>query len=313
MTPLLIPGSAPFPGAGEAGAALSALLWGSSGIVIALIRPPLSAPAINLGKNVVATVCFVAALWAWSGSPVPQGLDARGLWVFGASGFLGLAICDTFLMRSLLDIGPQRMSLVFLLVPVLTGLIAMAPPFSETPPLLAWLGMGICIAGIGIALLRHAERAVDPARFRRGVRSAVLAAVFQAIAILLARYGLSVRTYPILDSATVRMASGTIGLAIIGLFLGRLGTWTFELRRKRAAWMLFCASFFGTFLGILTNQFGVAWSAHAGVAATLNSLMPIYLMPLSMLFLGERFGRREVFATVIAVVGVALMVMGSMS
>jgi len=313
MLPPVPLAAVPFPGAGEASAALSALLWGSSGVVIALIRPPLSAAAINLGKNLVATLCFVAMLWTWSGSPVPQGLDARGLWVFCASGFLGLAICDTFLMRSLLDIGPQRMSLVFLLVPVLTALVAMLPPFSETPPPLAWLGMGICIAGISVAVLRHAERAVDPGRFRRGVRNALVAAVFQAIAILLARYGLSVRTYPILDSATVRMASGTIGLALIGLFVGRLGTWTMELRRKKTALMLFGASFFGTFLGILMNQFGVAWSAHAGVAATLNSLMPIYLMPLSVFFLDERFGRREVMATSIAVAGVALMVLGSVS
>ena len=123
----------PFEWAGEASAALSALLWGSSGVVIALIRPPLSAGAINLGKNLAATVCFVAMLWSMTGSPIPQGLDGRAIAVFCASGFLGLAVCDTFLMRSLLDIGPQRMTLVFLLVPVLTAIAAMLPPFSEMP------------------------------------------------------------------------------------------------------------------------------------------------------------------------------------
>ena len=309
LSPLLA--EVPFPWAGELSAALSALLWGSSGVVIALIKPPLSAAAINLGKNVFATVCFVIALWCWTGTPIPQGLTTKAFWIFCGSGFLGLAVCDTFLMRSLLDIGPQRMTLVFLVVPVLTGLAAMLPPFSETPPLLAWLGMGVCLFGITVAVLRHADKAVDPARFRRGVRNAALAAVFQAAAILLARYGLAVDESPVLDSAVVRMAAGTVGLALIGLLIGRLGSWTGELKRKKAALMLFSASFFGTFIGILTNQFGVAWSTHTGVAATLNSLMPIYLMPLSVLFLQEKFGKHEVLATVIAVAGVALMMMGS--
>jgi drug/metabolite transporter (DMT)-like permease len=250
-------------------------------------------------------------LWVVTGSPIPQGLDLRATLVFCASGFLGLAVCDTFLMRSLLDIGPQRMTLVFLAVPVLTGLAAILPPWSEMPPPMAWAGMLVCLFGITMAVLRHADKAVDPVRFKRGVRNAALAAVFQSAAILLARYGLSVHDAPILDSAVVRMAAGTFGLAFMGLLIGRLGAWTGELRRKKAALMLFAASFFGTFLGILTNQFGVAWAKHTGVATTLNSLMPIYLMPLSMLFLEEKFGKHEVLATVIAVTGIALMMLGS--
>ena len=311
MPPPFLLTAPPFEWAGEASAALSALLWGSSGVVIALIRPPLSAAAINLGKNAAATFCFVAMLWVVTGSPVPQGLDGRAIAVFCASGFLGLAVCDTFLMRSLLDIGPQRMTLVFLIVPVLTALAAILPPFSEVPPPVAWIGMLVCLFGITMSVLRHADKAVDPPRFRRGVRNAVLAAVFQSAAILLARYGLNVDEAPILDSAVVRMAAGTFGLAFMGLLVGRLGAWTGELKRKKAALMLFGASFFGTFLGILANQGGVAWAKHTGVAATLNSLMPIYLMPLSVLFLEEKFGKHEVLATVIAVAGVALMMMGS--
>ncbi len=75
--------------------------------------------------------------------------------------------------------------------------------------------------------------------------------------------------------------------------------------------MLCGASFFGTFIGILSNQAGLLWAVHAGVATTLNSLMPIYLMPLSMIYLGQRFGKRAIVATLIAVAGVALMMLGS--
>lgn len=308
--PLLLT-AAPFPYAGELSAALSALLWGSAGIVIARITPPMSAGAINYGKNLFATACFVALLWIVSGSPLPQNLDTETLWIFIASGFLGLALCDTFLMRSLLDIGPQRMSTVFLCVPALAALIAVLPPFSERTDWTVWVGIAVCLGGILIAVRRHPDHDVDPIRFRRGVRNAMLAALFQTAAILLARYGLYEVDAPLLDSAVIRMAAGTVGLVLIGGVTGRLGSWHRQLAVPKSAAMLFGASFFGTFIGILSNQAGLLWAVHAGVATTLNSLMPIYLMPLSMIYLGQRFGKRAVLATLVAVAGIALMMLGS--
>ena len=303
--------SAPFPWAGELGAASSALLWASAGIIIARIRPALTAGALNYGKNLTATVCFVLLLWIVRGSPLPQGLEPQTVWIFAASGVLGLAVCDTFLMRSLLDIGPQRMSLVFLAVPAMTAMIAALPPLSESMGWAVWAGIGLCISGITLTILRVHGPDVDRARMRRGVRNAFLAAVFQTAAILLARYGLKQANAPLLDSAVVRMLAGTVGIVVVGALAGRLGGWHRQLRHPKAAGMLFTASFFGTFLGILSNQVGLLWAAHAGVATTLNSLMPIYLLPLSVVFLHERFGKREMIATLIAVAGVALMMLGS--
>ena len=307
LAPILA--EAPFAWAGELNAALSAVLWGSAHIVFARIRPPIAAAALNLGKNAFATVFFVLALWIVSGSPIPTGLDAEALVIFAASGFLGLAVCDTLLMRSLLDLGPQRMTLLFLAVPVLVALIAALPPLSEAQPVGAWVGMLVCIGGIAMAVRRRSEDHADPVRFRRGVRTGLLAALFQTVAILLARHGLAGENAPLLDSAVVRMAAGTLGVILMGAFTRRLGGWTREVKRPDAFWMLMAASFVGTFLGILTNQFGLAWSAHAGVATTLNSMMPIYLLPLSVIFLGERFGKREVLATFVAMGGVAWMLL----
>ena len=307
----LVLASAPFPGAGEAAAAISALLWASAGIVIARIHPPISAGAINYGKNLVATICFVAMLWIVTGSPMPHGLDVNTALIFAASGFLGLTLCDTFLMRSLLDIGPQRMSTVLLCVPALATILAVFPPLAERPGWPVWLGIAVCISGILLAVRRHPERDLDPVRFQRGIRNAFLAAIFQAAAILLARYGLHKVQAPILESAVIRIGAGTVGLIVLGGFMGRLGSWHRQLSRPKAAAMLFGASFVGTFLGILTNQAGLLWATHAGVATTLNSLLPIYLLPLSAYYLKERFGARAILATLVAVAGVALMVLGS--
>lgn len=310
MPPAGTPSAPPFPSAGEASAALSALLWASIGIVFARMKDRVSPVALNLGKNAAATVFFVALLWIWKGRPWPAGLDGGAVAVFAASGVLGLTFCDTLLLRSLLTIGPQRTSVIFLLVPVLTALVAMLPPFGERPPGMAWAGMGVCLGGILLAIRTPRHFPGDAATFRRGARDAFFASCLQAGAVLLARYGLSVEANPVLDSAVVRLAAGTLGLLVLGVATGRLARWGRQLRPVGTAATICAASFVGTFLGILTNQVGLLWAAHAGVATTLNSLMPIYLVPLSMAFLGERFGVRGLLATLFAVAGVALMMLG---
>ncbi len=311
MSAPLIPPTAPFPWAGELSAALSALLWGASGIVFARIRPPISAAALNLCKNTLALVCFVALLWIFTGSPLPRGLDGRAWLVFTVSGFLGLTLCDTFLLRSLIEIGPQRMTLLFLIVPVLTALVTTLPPFGESAPWTAWAGMLICLAGMAMAIVRRYEQPVEAARFRRGIRYALFAALFQVMAVLLARYGLAVHQSPVLDTAVVRIGSGIAGLILIGALSGSLARWRRDLSSSRTVGMIAGAAFFGAFMGIGLNQMGLQWAAHTGVATTLNSLMPVYLVPLSAIFLGERFSRRSILGTFIAVAGVALMMLGS--
>ncbi len=297
----------PFAHAGELTAALSALLWASAGIVFARIHPPVSAAAINLGKNVTACICFAALLLVATGAPIPLDVPRAPLLWFIASGFVGLAICDTFILKSLLEIGPQRMSLIFTLAPVLVAIGAVFPPFSESPALLGWIGMGTCLVGIVMAVLEKPDDLRPDANFGRGVRNALIGAVCQAAAILMARHGLQLAAVDARDGATIRMLAGTIGLVIIGVPGWRVLTWSQEMTRRHAGPWIFIAAFFGTFLGIWTNQIALEWATHTGVVTVLNSLMPVYLIPLSAMFLGATITRRGVVATLIAIAGIAMM------
>ncbi len=298
----------PFPFAGEVAAALSALLWASAGIVFARLRPTPSPGAINFGKNASSVLCFAVLLCFTVGAPWPAFLPGSALPWFVLSGVIGLTICDTLLLRSLQAIGPQRMSLIFTIAPIVVALVALAPPYSETPSVWGWIGMLVCISGIALAVLERPmrDRAHD-ARFKRGVRDAVLAAICQAIAVLLARYGIREADVRAEDGALVRLAAGTAGLVVIGLPAGRLIAWQRQLRNPRVFWPIFVAAFFGTFIGIWTNQLSLEWAEHTGIATVLNSLMPIYLIPLSAIFLGERHTARGWTATILAIAGIALM------
>jgi drug/metabolite transporter (DMT)-like permease len=51
----------------------------------------------------------------------------------------------------------------------------------------------------------------------------------------------------------------------------------------------------------------IAWSPHTGVAATLSSLAPVFLIPLSAVVLHERQDLRAWVSTLLAVAGIALI------
>lgn len=304
--------SAPFPYAGEACALLSSLFWALAFLVFSRLGPGVPAGAINLGKNATASVCFAVLLMLWLGAPWPAGMGTDALLLFAASGFAGLAICDTLLFRAMLVLGPQRISLLMLGAVPLTAAAALLPPWNEaTPSLAGFAGMALCLVGVALAVTERHPDPVAEAALRRGVRLGLLAAVFQAAGVLLARLAFSAHGGTALvdsaEGAAVRLYVGAVGLVLLALPRGRLVRWSVAWRRPGVLPRLAGAAFVGTFLGIWANQAGLTWSKHAGVATTLNQLAPVWLIPLTTLALGTRHDLRTWLSTLIAVLGVLLL------
>jgi len=302
--------SGPFPFAGELGAASSSLLWAVAGVLWMKIRPRPSAAALNLGKNLTAVGCFVLLLLVVGGRPWPADVGVRPFLLLAASGLVGLALCDSILFRAFLEIGPRRSNVYMTLSPALVMAAAVLPPLSELPPARVWVGMAVCLAGVLLAVLERSPDPVRHAQLRRGARDALVAAVLQAVAMLLAREAHAGSDVTVVAGSTIRLVFGAAGLIASGVVMGRLGGWRRELAPRHVFLRVAVAGFLATFLGIWTNQAGLAWAAHAGVAATLNALAPVWLIPLSAAFLGERHDGRAWVSALLAVGGVALMTLG---
>lgn len=304
--------SAPFPLAGELAALVSSMLWAGAGIAFRRLRGRVPPMAVNLGKNGLATVLLGAVLVA---IPALGGLgDLTGpAWAYLAiSGFLGLTVCDSFLLRAMMEIGPRRATLLGVFAPCLVFIGALLPPFSQFDQVASirpWAGFVIALVGVVLAATgarAASDEPTDPERERRGVRDALLAAVFQAAGFLLARRAFELGAAPI-PGAFARLLVGTLGLLVIGAAMRSLSTWRTALAAPGVPSTLFITAFFGTFLGIGLNQSAIAWASSTGVAAVLNSLAPVWLIPLSAVFLGERITRRGLIATALALAGVALL------
>ena len=304
----------PFPYAGEAAALLSSLLWACAFLGFARVGRSVPPGGVNLGKNGVAAVCFAVLLAVWGGSPWPRGAPPDAVLFFVASGFAGLTLCDSLLFRSMMEIGPQRVTVLMTAAVPLTALAAPLPPWDEPLPALgSWIGMALCLSGVALAATERHPDPVERARLRRGLVAGLTAAVLQAVGVMLARHALRLHAgdAPSLEDAgegaAIRLYAGVAGLVVLALLVRRLGVWTRAWAKPGIWQVLVPCAFFGTFLGIWANQVGLAWAAHAGVATTLNQLAPVWLIPLTTIFLGDRHNRRSWIATLLAVAGVVLI------
>ena len=193
--------------------------------------------------------------------------------------------------------------------PVLVFVGALLPPFSQTAALArptTWIGTALALGGIVLAAREAPRGGHDPRAYRTGVRDALLASALQAAGVLLARLGIEHGAGPV-GASSIRLAAGVAGLLAGGAWFARLRPWGRALATPGTLPILVAAAFFGTFLGIGCNQAGLTWATSTGAVSTINSLAPVWLIPLSTVFLGERHGARAWLSTILALGGVALL------
>jgi len=307
-----VPASPPFPLAGPLAALVSSVLWAGAGIVFRRLRGRVPPLALNLAKNAIAAALVGITVAVVPGLAWPTTFATTPFVLLVISGVLGLTVCDSFFLRSIMEIGPRRATLLALLAPCLVFVGVLLPPFSqfdEVANVRPWAGFLLAIVGVALAATGASPGTAEPldaARERRGVRDALLAAVFQALGVLLARRAIELGS-PAIPGALLRLASGSAGLVLVGAATRTLPAWKASLTVEGILPLVAVTAFFGTFLGIGLNQVSLAWSPSTGIATILNSLAPVWLIPLSFVFLGEKPTRRGLLATALALGGVALL------
>ena len=111
-----------------------------------------------------------------------------------------------------------------------------------------------------------------------------------------------------LGVSIVRLTAGVAGLVVVLTVMRRIQNIVVPMRQPRSAALLIAATFLGTYMGIWLMNAGLL-GAKIGIAATLNSTSPIFVLPIAAVVLGERITPRAVLGAVVAIVGVALLML----
>ncbi len=284
----------------------AAFLWALSASLLEELAHRITPKELNILKGCVAIILLSGTSWLVGENLA--GLNWHVVRMLLLSGVIGIGLGDVAYFYGLKDIGSRRALLLFALAPPMTALIGWLF-LGEALSFVAWLGIIITMAGVAWVVTERTpqeKQEQDPKRLGRGIFLGVLASLGQAVGLVLSRSVMAGDEISSLQSAALRLAAGVIFTLGWALASGqRLGRWTKEENAKQTFGMVVLAAFVGTYLCLWLQQMAVK-GAPAGIAQTLLSTSPIFILPIAALQ-GEKISWRAVLGAIISIFGVMLV------
>lgn len=290
---------------GELAALGAAAAWAVSAVLYRRLGTAIPPLALNLVKGLLAAPLLGVLLLAWP--EMAAGASASDLALLALSGVVGIGVGDTAFFAALNRLGERRTILMAetLAPPMTAGLALVA--LGEVLSTPAVIGIAVTLAGVAWVIVeRSPEAEVDRASLRRGVACGLIAAVCQAVGAVIARGVLDGSAVSPAYSALVRILGG-VAVLLVWMPLARASYWPAPLRRLGTWRGLVAATLVGTFLGLFLQQLSYK-QTDVGVAQTLIATSALFVLP-AVAIGGERINARAVAGAVVAVTGVAVLVL----
>ena len=305
------------------------MVWSATSVALTSLSAR-TAPAVLSALRLAFGSFVLLLLLAFSGQ-VSDLRDAPMLGLFGvvASGMVGYGLGDTLYIAALARLGMQRTfpatMALYIGLTVVAGVVLLDEPFTWGLPIGALLiGAGVFLVVVGpktshVSHVAVAEPALavmgeipDTPRSAAGSRGAdyfgyallLIVGILWAVAtIWLAG---SKGDLGAIAAGAIRTPAGAVSLLAFCAATQRPALIR-PFRDRRHLVAIIIAGVVGTGFGSLMYVYAVV---HAGAARTavLSATAPLLALPLSMIFLGERFTARIGAGTALCVAGIVLVV-----
>jgi drug/metabolite transporter (DMT)-like permease len=292
---------------GELAAVATAALFGVSSSLFTLSGRRVGPTNVNRARLLVASLLACGLHRFSRGAFLPLAAPPASWAWLGLSGIVGLAAGDALLFRAYVRIGPALSMLVFALAPALAALLSW-PLLGETLDAREWCGIAITLSGIAWVVSERRRRTFvgEAKRYGSGILFAVGGALGQALGLITAKLGLSLgvvaQSANVMRLVTAAAAVWT-GAVLTGGAMRTLGALETD---RRAGVYVVAGSIAGPFCGVWLSLVAIE-RAPVGVASTLMSLTPIFLLPVGRILFGEPITYRAIAGTVLALSGAALL------
>ncbi len=288
---------------GELAAIGAAVLWAAASLLFARAGRVTRPVALNFVKTLIGLVLLAATVFVMHRTLWPSALSNEALGWLAFSGFVGLTVGDSAFFAAINRLGARPAMLSWALVPPTTALLAW-PILDEVFGVWAVLGVTVTMAGI-VWVLRERSPGAQGEALAPGLAFAAVAVLCQSVGSVTAKLGGAG-----LDAATltmVRLAFGTAGLLVQVVVTRAVGQVVALASRPRDLGLVVLATVFATYLGLWLSMAALQLTL-AGIAATLTATSPIFVLVLARIFEKEHVSPRAVAGAIVAVVGVAILV-----
>lgn len=264
----------------------------------------------------MASLIYTVMMLITFGSLWPVEINLTQFSILALSALIGLVLGDLAGFKALVILGPRIGTLLWSTAPIMVVVIAWIFLNEQLHPV-QLLGIGLTLAGVaGVVTERRFRNGNDgsPVVDRKtliiGVALGLAAALGQGLGLVLSKQAMlfSGEKLPAMPASFVRMLTAMVMSWVITGFRGKLRHTVSAFGHKRAIGFASGGAFFGPFLGVWMSMVAVI-HIEAGIAATLNAMTPIMILPLVTLVYKEKVSFRAYLGAVVSVAGVAVLIL----
>ncbi len=276
--------------------------WTATALFFQVASRRIGSLVVNLLRLVLAALFYTVYLRIAHGFWFPQA-DAQAWTYLTISGVIGYVLGDFFLFKSYEYISSRTTTLIFTIAPPIAAIMGWFM-LDERLTLMNILGMVIVLSGVFLVILfRNHDDKAHKAHARRGVIYAVLGAIGQGIGSVFSKLGMGDMD-PFMASQ-MRVIVGIVGFLLVITAMRRWGKVRDSFKDMKGLGFTGLGSFFGPFIGVGLSLYSFQL-IPVGIAATLMSTMPIFILAPSAIFLKEKLNVREIIGAFVAVGGILI-------
>ena len=293
---------------GELAALATAICWAFGSTMFTVSGSRIGSANVNRGRLVVAAMLLSLSHLVVNGNLVPvEASPARWLWL-GLSGIVGFIIGDGMLFEAFVLIGPRLSMLLMSLVPIMSALLAWIF-LGESLRFVEMSAIAITVGGITwvVADKSKGNQNTHRRKLLVGIAFGIGGALGQTLGLVLSKKGLE-GGFSALSGNVIRVVCAALILWLITIAGGKMPGTLNSYRDKKAFLTLSAGSFFGPFIGVWLSLISIKY-AKLGIATTLMSLTPIFLIPITKIAFGEKITVGAVLGTAIACAGVIILLL----
>ncbi len=261
---------------------------------------------MNIIRLVFAFILLSTFCFFYRGAYFPTDADEKAWLWLGLSGIVGFTIGDLCFFRALVLVGARTAALIMMTLAPPMAAIAGWFVLDEKLSWPAWAGMVLTVFGVAWVVIERKKQnggSVGKVVWG-GVILAILGAMGQAGGAVISKLGMD--NIDPAGATQIRIIFGIAGFALLYTIIGWWPKVIAAFKQSTAIVQISAGSFFGPFLGVTLFQASLKMTS-AGISQTIVALVPVIIIPLSMLFFKERVTWGAVLGALVAVSGVALL------
>ncbi len=305
---------------GELAALCTAIFWTVTALAFEAASKRIGSMIVNLLRLLVGLLFLSTFAWIYRGYFLPVDASGRTWLILILSGLVGFTFGDLCLFQSFVVIGARISMLLMALSPPMAALISWII-LDEKMSGKSWLGMIVTITGIALVVLKREKLPKKPEGRRKfrfnypvwGILLGLGGALGQALGLVLSKLGMHnpasagspIQNYSPFASAQIRVMAGIAGFVILFTIFGKWKATYQAISNHKAVLQLSLGAFFGPFLGVSFSLLAVQLT-NTGIAATIMAIVPVLIIPPSVLLFKEKVTLKEILGAILAVGGVAL-------